>query len=120
MEKTADLQVTDFKFEQISHIRNSAAYPPSSNGKRNGGDKENKSSRKPFTKPPQQNGGRGGGSGNGELNGDSETETENTSATLSPLSPFYNDAPFTVLKKADVELKVGGKPKTYSVVIKVN
>ncbi len=29
------------------------------------------------------------------------------------------DSPFTVLKKADVELMVGGKPKTYSVVIKV-
>ena len=27
--------------------------------------------------------------------------------------------PFRVLKKADVELKVGGKPKQYSVVIKV-
>ena len=32
--------------------------------------------------------------------------------------PF--DGPsFTVLKKADVDLMVGGKPKTYSVVIKV-
>ena len=30
-----------------------------------------------------------------------------------------SNPPFTVLKKADVELMVGGKPKTYSVVIKV-
>jgi hypothetical protein len=28
-------------------------------------------------------------------------------------------SPFTVLKKAEIELLVGGKPKTYSVVIKV-
>lgn len=27
--------------------------------------------------------------------------------------------PFTVLKKAEVELLIGGKPKTYAVVIKV-
>ena len=49
---------------------------------------------------------------------DSETDTASTLPN-SPSYPFP-EAPFTVLKKADVELKVGGKPKTYSVVIKVS
>ena len=49
---------------------------------------------------------------------DSETDTENTSPSIPPY--LFDEAPFTVLKKADVELKVGGKSKTYSVVIKVS
>ena len=48
---------------------------------------------------------------------ESETDTENTIPS-SPTYPFPEES-FTVLKKADVELLVGGKSKTYSVVIKV-
>ena len=71
------------------------------------------SSRLPFHKKSQQlNGGN-----NGSIV-DSETDTASTLPN-SPSYPFP-EAPFTVLKKADVELKVGGKPKTYSVVIKVS
>ena len=71
------------------------------------------SSRLPFHKKSQQlNGGN-----NGSVV-DSETDTASTLPN-SPSYPFP-EPPFTVLKKADVELKVGGKPKTYSVVIKVS
>ena len=130
LEKTADIQVTDFKFEQISHLRNSISR---SSSQINGHDKVNgtsskdnnksaASSRNPFVKKSpldkQQN---GGSSEIRRTHGgveDSETDTEHTSPSI-PSYPF-DDAPFTVLKKADVELKVGGKPKTYSVVIKVS
>ena len=70
----------------------------------------------PFHKKPQLNGQQNGGNSGGMA--DSETDTDHTFPS-SPSYPFP-EAPFTVLKKADVELKVGGKPKTYSVVIKVN
>jgi hypothetical protein len=43
-----------------------------------------------------------------------ESDSSNNAAAAEDSNP-----PFTVLKKADVELMVGGKPKTYSVVIKV-
>ena len=123
VEKTADLEVTDFKFEQISHLRNS--FSRSSINNTNGHDRLNGnkdhsksflSSRIPFHKKSQLNGQQNGGNSGGMA--DSETDTENTLPS-SPSYPFP-DAPFTVLKKADVELKVGGKPKTYSVVIKVS
>ena len=79
-------EVTDFKFEQLSHVR------------------EKKSTKGSSNIPSSFNNGNGN---NASLESDS-------SAAADDLSP-----PFTVLKKADVELKVGGKPKTYSVVIKV-
>jgi hypothetical protein len=72
--------VTDFKFEQLNHVRGKKASHPA--GRVNNG------------------------------NGSSLVESDSSAAE--DLSP-----PFTVLKKADVELMVGGKPKTYSVVIKV-
>jgi hypothetical protein len=118
VEKTADLEVTDFKFEQISHLRNSVSRNSiNTNGRdRLNGNKDHSksflSSRMPFHKKSQINGQQNGGMA------DSETDTENTMPS-SPTYPFP-DEPFTVLKKADVELLVGGKPKTYSVVIKVS
>ena len=118
LEKTADLEVTDFKFEQISHLRNRIA-----SGSSNGHDTVNgkdRPSRKGGVKNPtekQQNGRTSDGNRSGGVE-ESETDAENT-ATGIP-SYLYNDVPFTVLKKADVELKVLGKPKTYSVVIKVS
>ena len=123
VEKTADLEVTDFKFEQISHLRNSISrHSINTNGHpdRINGNKENRSflsSRLPFHKKSQHINGQQNGSNNGGM-AESETDTENTLPN-SPSYPFP-EAPFTVLKKADVELKVGGKPKTYSVVIKVS
>ena len=47
-------------------------------------------------------------------NGSSNVGVDSDSSVADDPGP-----PFTVLKKADVELLVGGKPKTYSVVIKV-
>ena len=120
VEKTADLEVTDFKFEQISHLRNSISrhsvntngHPDRLNGNKDQANRSFLSSRLPFHKKSQHiNGQQNGGTG------ESETDTE-TTLPNSPSYPFP-EAPFTVLKKADVELKVGGKPKTYSVVIKV-
>ena len=120
VEKTADLEVTDFKFEQISHLRNSISrHSINANGhsdKVNGNKDPCRSflsSRLPFHKKSQQLNG-----GNNRSIVDSETDTASTLPN-SPSYPFP-EAPFTVLKKADVELKVGGKPKTYSVVIKVS
>ena len=122
VEKTADLEVTDFKFEQISHLRNSVSRSSiniNGHDRLNGSKDHSKSflsSRIPFHKKSQLNGQQNGGNSGGMA--DRETDTENTLPS-SPSYPFP-DAPFTVLKKADVELKVGGKQKTYSVVIKVS
>lgn len=77
VEKTADIEVTDFKFEQLNHLR--AQYQKHKSALRQS---------------------------------DPGVESD-TSASENP------DSPFTVLKKADVELLVGGEKKVYSVVIKV-
>merc|ERR550532_3965646 len=79
VEKTADIEVTDFKFEQLNHLR--AQYQQDKRGQR----------------------GRS----------DPGVESDTSDSRDGPNSPF------TVLKKADVELLVGGKKKVYSVVIKV-
>ena len=76
-------EVTDFKFEQLSHVRSK------------GGNLPNNLSSSRLN------------NGNGNAESDSSNGAEDAGS------------PFTVLKKADVELMVGGKPKTYSVVIKV-
>ena len=120
LEKTADLEVTDFKFEQISHLRNSIASSNSIGHDTVNGKDSNRPSRKGAVKKPtekQQNGGTSEGNRSTGVE-ESETDAENTAAGIP--SYLYNDVPFTVLKKADVELKVLGKPKTYSVVIKVS
>ena len=84
VEKTADLVVTDFKFEQLD-------------GK---GRKKNENNNRPTPSAPPLSDGNGNGS-------TTTTEEEEIAAS------------FRVLKKADVDLKVGGKPKQYSVIIKV-
>ena len=88
VEKTADIEVTDFKFEQLNHLR--AQHQNQQRG------------RSGHRIPPSDPGVESDTSG---CNGDSGTHGPNS--------------PFTVLKKADVELLVGGKKKVYSVVIKV-
>jgi hypothetical protein len=89
LEKTADIVVTDFKFEQLSHLR--AQYQNQQQKSRSGGGR-----------PPAD---PGVDSDSSACNGDNGLNGSNS--------------PFTVLKKADVELMVGGKAKVYSVVIKV-
>ena len=61
------------------------------------------------------NGGSSSVAGGGET---SDTSMNTLSCAGLPDNPFDGSS-FTVLKKADVDLKVGGKAKTYSVVIKV-
>ena len=86
VEKTADIEVTDFKFEQLNHLR--AQY-------------RSTASNKPQHRIPPDPGVESDGSASNEAGG------------------HNGNSPFTVLKKADVELLVGGKKKIYSVVIKV-
>jgi len=102
VEKTADLIVTDFKFEQLNHTKQKKAQ-------------------------------NGGASPNGaQVNGKSSDRNvaENVGSVIWSLQKkllfrFFNilyiwlRPPFTVLKKAEVDLLVGGKAKSYSVVIKV-
>ena len=87
VEKTADIEVTDFKFEQLNHLR--AQYH------------KNNANRANQRLPPDPG---------VESDGSLEATGGNSNG---------NNSPFTVLKKADVELMVGGKKKIYSVVIKV-
>ena len=95
MEKTADLYVTDFKFEQLNkkikqrHQSNSIAT---------------------CTRPsaPPLDGGSNG-------NGNGSCKSEETASA----NDEEDEETFRVLKKADVALQVGGKPKRYSVIIKV-
>ena len=53
------------------------------------------------------------------LKNKNKTKTKNYTFFLPILGSDSVPTPFTVLKKADVDLVVGGKPKLYSVVIKV-
>ena len=86
VEKTADIEVTDFKFEQLNHLR--AQYHKNANR-----------------------------AGNQRLPPDPGVESDGSLEATG--NSNGNNSPFTVLKKADVELMVGGKKKIYSVVIKV-
>ena len=88
VEKTADIEVTDFKFEQLNHLR--AQYHKNANRV----------------------------AGNQRLPPDPGVESDGSLEATGGNSNG-NNSPFTVLKKADVELMVGGKKKIYSVVIKV-
>ena len=85
VEKTADIVVTDFKFEQLNHLR--ASY-------------QNRGSRSIPNK----------GSSAPDPGVESDASCNGSDGV---------HMPFTVLKKADVNMLVGGKPKLYSVVIKV-
>ena len=94
IEKTADIVVTDFKFEQLNHLR--AHYQQQQQQQQH----------------PQQ---RIGGQRSNKA-ADPGVESDGSACNGSSESV---PTPFTVLKKADVDLLVGGKPKLYSVVIKV-
>ena len=87
VEKTADIEVTDFKFEQLNHLRAQYHKSQSSRG-------QSAAHRLPPDPGVESDGSLDANNANG-------------------------NSPFTVLKKADVELLVGGKKKMYSVVIKV-
>ncbi len=112
-EKTADMVVTDFKFEQFGgNSGKKEAQQGMTNGKNNGSAGASQ----------QEGGGKGAnnhwvtrfgirsplqGSRDGDVDDEEEEDDE------------WEDTTFRVLKRADVKLKVAGKEKEYSVVIKV-
>lgn len=98
LEKTADLEVIDFKFEQLNHLRSG------NNSRLVGNCSSSSSTSRPLIK----------GSSRQQNGLDEDDILSDSSGDPAAFTP-----PFTVLKKADVELKVGGKAKTISVVIKV-
>ncbi len=123
VEKTADLVVTDFKFEQLKQQQQQQKQQQQQRG------------RQPrLYNSGSFNGSSGSFSRNGNGGGVSTSENEGVNGRNGAGGGFSSDdacldssdgalggvaPPFRVLKKADVELKVGGKPKQYSVVIKV-
>ena len=54
LEKTADIEVTDFKFEQISHLRNSIASSNSNGHDTVNGKDSHRPSRKGVVKKPTE------------------------------------------------------------------
>ncbi len=100
LEKTADIVVTDFKFEQLSHLRqhgNSRLSWPASEAAA-----ASKTGSRLRADP-----------------GVADTDSDPCQVPNAGGGEHSPTSPFSVLKKADVELKVGGKTKIYSVVIKV-
>ena len=104
IEKTADIVVTDFKFEQLNHLR---AHYQHHHSARN---RSNRSA---------DPGVESDGKRSFEKKNDKNKPKKNHTFFLPILGSDSVPTPFTVLKKADVDLVVGGKPKLYSVVIKV-
>ncbi|CAB4065965.1 unnamed protein product [Lepeophtheirus salmonis] len=105
-EKTADLVVMDFKFEQMSHLRNSLPAGSST------GIPLSNTSSKPVN---------GKHNGNDSLSDALKSDKDEYDFDEEEMNDSNNicEKHFTVLKRATVNLLVQGKPKTYSVVIKV-
>ena len=108
VEKTADLVVTDFKFEQMMTSSSSSSANNRSNSAKNGRGP-------PLGNSVVQNPRRI----NSTAAADATTDTCTTADEGEEDDDILDAPPFRVLKKADVDMKVGGKAKKYSVVIKV-
>ena len=117
VEKTADMVVTDFKFEQIVGSGGGAAKGISNgstngkNGVKNGSDPQVRRANH-FVKAASN----GGGSANREA---SEKESDDGAANEVEEQEMVEDPTFRVLKRAEVRLRVAKSEKEYSEVIKV-